>query len=405
MIERQSMDAVLTHDLHAARDRRGACFTDGNTWYESWQKYLNRFDHVHVLARVRREEAIPDHWRRLDGERVTIFDLHDVGTSPMSWFGLRKNKDVIRHALRMPGALILRAGLVGNLAYGLRPKGKPFALEVGGDPFDVFSKQAFRHPLRPVVRMLYVWCLKRQCRRATAVSYVTESALQKRYPPSASAFATHYSSIDLSPEWYVPEIPPLEPDKGAEPVSLVCVGNFYQMYKGQDDLIEATALCRGQGVNVRLRLIGSGRHLPDLQRKARDLNIGDCVEFEGALPPGREVRERIDRSDVFILASRQEGLPRAMIEAMARGKPCIGTTVGGIPELLAPSCLAPPNRPDLLAGKIMEFVRSPALRREMAVRNLAKAHEYEKERLDARRSLFYETIASQTEAWERRVRL
>ena len=64
--------------------------------------------------------------------------------------------------------------------------------------------------------------------------------------------------------------------------------------------------------------------------------LRDRVRFRGQLTTPVDVRAELDRADLFVLPSRQEGLPRAMIEAMARALPCIGSSVGGIPELLQP---------------------------------------------------------------------
>ena len=65
---------------------------------------------------------------------------------------------------------------------------------------------------------------------------------------------------------------------------------------------------------------------------------------------GHGVTEQLDAADVFVLPSRQEGLPRAMIEAMARSLPCVGSDVGGISELI-PDWVVPPNDPQALALK------------------------------------------------------
>jgi glycosyltransferase involved in cell wall biosynthesis len=77
---------------------------------------------------------------------------------------------------------------------------------------------------------------------------------------------------------------------------------------------------------------------------------------------------------------------------MARGLPCIGTTVGGIPELLPPEDLVPPNDPYALAAKIKEVLRSPERMARMSMRNLQKAQEYREEVLQARRRAFYQAV-------------
>ena len=90
--------------------------------------------------------------------------------------------------------------------------------------------------------------------------------------------------------------------------------------------------CAHQGLDVRLCLVGDGKHRPELERRAAALGVSERIEFRGQLASCELVRQELDRADLFVLPSRQEGLPRAMIEAMARGLPCIGSTVGGIPD-------------------------------------------------------------------------
>src|ERR1043166_5635017 len=106
------------------------------------------------------------------------------------------------------------------------------------------------------------------------------------------------------------------------------------MYKAPDVLIRAVAQCVAAGFDLTLHVVGDGKHRPELEQLASALGVSDRVIFLGLLPAGAAVRERLDRSDLFVLASRCEGLPRAMVEAMARSLPCIGSTIGGIPELL-----------------------------------------------------------------------
>lgn len=383
---------LLTHDLHGIYySEDGHYYTTGNTWYESWKKYLISFENIMVMLRVRRESHIPQDVRPLDGDRVTIVGLREFGGSSVSPLSFMQNLVKIRRSVVNADILIIRAGLVGNLAYLLMPRNKPFALEVVGDPYDVFSKWAFQHPLRPIIRVIYVALLKRQCKSSAAISYVTETTLQKRYPPNPSAYIISCSNVELNADDYVVEAPKLSFCSRTKTTKIICVGNFYQRYKGQDDLIKAVALSKRKGFKIKLVLVGSGKHLGYLEALAQQEGIADDIEFPGALT-SCEIRKRLDDSDIFVLASRTEGLPRALIEAMARGKPCISTKVGGIPELLPDSCLVAANHPDLLAEKIHEMINNSEYSNEMAKRNLEKAKQYRSELLSIRRDQLYSAI-------------
>jgi glycosyltransferase involved in cell wall biosynthesis len=123
------------------------------------------------------------------------------------------------------------------------------------------------------------------------------------------------------------------------------------------------------------------------------------VHFCGQLTNPVDVRSELDKADLFVLPSRQEGLPRAMVEAMARGLPCIGSNVGGIPELLPAEDIVPPNDVSALASKITQVLQQPARMQQMSTRNLIKAGEYKDEILNVRRRDFYQFLRNRTEAW------
>ena len=91
-----------------------------------------------------------------------------------------------------------------------------------------------------------------------------------------------------------------------------------------------------------------------------------------------------------------------MIEAMVRGLPCVGSDVGGIPELLPAEDLVPPNNVPALASKIMQVLQQPARMQQMSARNFIKAGEYNDDALKARRHQFYEFLRNRTEDWLKR---
>ena len=263
----------------------------------------------------------------------------------------------------------------------------PYGLEVVGDPYDVFAPGVVGHPLRPLLRQLFARTLRRQCASAAAVSYVTERWLQTRYPARHDAVTGTYSSVDLPPAAYLPQ--PRRSTAPPQAPTLVSVGSLDQLYKGVDTLIEALAQLVGAGTDVRLVHVGHGRFRPRLEQLVARLGVADRVAFLGALPSGEPVRRQLDAADLFVMPSRTEGLPRALIEAMARGLPAIGSRVGGIPELLPDEDLVEPADPPGLAGAIARMLADPARMTEASARNLSRARHYSAESLADRRNTFY----------------
>lgn len=149
-------------------------------------------------------------------------------------------------------------------------------------------------------------------------------------------------------------------------------------------------------------LIGDGQFRPQLEAQTRALGVSDRVRFAGELPSGEAVRAELDRADLFVLPSRSEGLPRALIEAMARGLPCIGSTVGGIPELLHQDDLVCPNDATGLFRMIDTCIEEPGRLLRMSERNLLKARDYHEGALRQARVEFYRWLRTETErSWTR----
>jgi glycosyltransferase involved in cell wall biosynthesis len=178
--------------------------------------------------------------------------------------------------------------------------------------------------------------------------------------------------------------------------AIVFVGTLEELYKAPDILIQAVADLVGGGEDLTLTIVGDGRRRFDLERSGAAQALGDRLRFAGALPPGSAVRQELDRADLFVLPSRQEGLPRAMIEAMARGLPAIGSTVGGIPELLSPSELVPPGDVGALRAVIKDLISDPDRMTRLSSRNWDAARRYASTRLMPLRVGFYVRLKEAT---------
>jgi glycosyltransferase involved in cell wall biosynthesis len=391
------MDVVVTLEHRFDRTPDGAVWTQTQFPYPFWERYLEVFDGVRPVARVRDVPSAADGWRRADGPGVS-FAAVPYYLGP--WQYLRRYRAVSRVVRNVVGpgdAVILRVpGRVGTLlATRLGRAGRPYGAEVVADPYDVFAPGSVRHPLRLLFRWLFPRQLRRVCRGACTAAYVTQDALQRRYPCPREAVGV--SDVDLPADAFVPAPRAARPGWGT--VTLITVGTLAQLYKAPDVLIDAVAACVRAGLDLRLVLVGDGKHRPELEARAAGHGLAGRVRFCGQLTAGAAVRVELDAADLFVLPSYQEGLPRAMLEAMARALPCVGSTVGGIPELLPDEDLVPPGRADVLAARIREVTAEPARLARMSARNLATAREYLPEVLHERRRAFYRRVRAQTEGW------
>lgn len=391
------MRILITTEYRFQLANDGSVLANPSRAYRFWARYLDIFDSVLVLGRLGYENVKGA--QPVEGPGVAVAPLPEFIGPAQYVLKARKLRRAIGQTNIKNSALILRVpSKIGNLFFfKLKRLDYPYGLEVVGDPYDVFAPGAVRHPLRPFFRYWFSRQLRHQCARASAVAYVTERALQRRYPPAPSAFSTHYSDVELGDDTFAAA--PHNSFAPPSPITLITVGSLAQLYKASDVLIDAVAACVQSGLDLKLVIVGDGKHRPELEARAGMLRLGERVIFMGQLPAGKAIRDVLDQADLFILPSRTEGLPRAMIEAMARGLPCIGSTVGGIPELLPAEDMVPPGDAEALAIKIRDVVTNPERMAQMSAHNLDKAKEYREDVLRARRTEFYMRVKELTQEW------
>lgn len=378
----------------------GAVWTDGALHYDVWSRYLTVFDRVNVIARVAPIAAPSDKLRRADGQGVEFSALPNYIGPWQYATKARAVRRAARAAVQPGDAVLLNVpGNVANCVVAALAAGRPYGVHVISDCHDTFAPGAFKHPLRPFFRWWFVRNLREQVTRASAALYVTSRTLQERYP--CRGHMAGISDVDLPSDAFVAAPRTCAPLAG--PITLMNIGTMStQFTKGLDVLIDAVGQGVQQGLNLRLVLVGGGRYQPFLQERANRLGLQERVEFRGQLPAGPRIREELDRADLFVFPSRIEGLPRALVEAMARALPCISTPVGGIPELLPAEDLVPVGDAAALARRIAEAVANPDAMTAMSARNLAVAEGFRAEVLQPMWTEFFRLLAEQTADWNHR---
>lgn len=169
-------------------------------------------------------------------------------------------------------------------------------------------------------------------------------------------------------------LPPVPVRKrSADELRVICVGRL-SPEKGQLGLVEAFAKAHASNRALRLTLVGDGPTRARVQARIEELGIAHLVEMTGSLPEAATL-QRIAASDVLVLASFMEGIPLALMEAMALRVPVIAPRVAGIPELvenLQTGLLFHPGDWDDLAGKMTLLASNHSLRTRLIEQGLAK---------------------------------
>ncbi|MBP5273637.1 MAG: glycosyltransferase family 4 protein [Abditibacteriota bacterium] len=266
-------------------------------------------------------------------------------------------------------------------------RGIPVLAECMGDAWDASWNHSAAGKL---AALYYYFSMKRRVAKAPFALYVTDSFLQSRYPCPGITAAISNVALDgfcdgSALENRLRRINACDPK---QPV-LITVAAADNRSKGFDTVIRTLPLLKKDGINAKYVVAGPGdtSYLADLARRA---GVSDRVEFTGELDPA-QVKERLNGADLYIQPSRQEGLPRAVIEAMACGCPCIGTRIGGIPELVQKEYLIRPGSPAELCQKIKLLSRKENMA-SAAEENLARSRDFDQKILDNKRHVFFESI-------------
>ena len=165
---------------------------------------------------------------------------------------------------------------------------------------------------------------------------------------------------------------PNEDDPPAGPSSSMCfvfVGTYGER-KGAPELVRAFGQARSEGIEATLLFAGKeerGGEEALLHEILGDLGLEETISFLGVLDPP-ELQKLYAQASVFCLPSYHEGLPMALLEAMAAGIPTITTAVGGIGDVVedgVTGLLVAPGDVDSLAAAIVTLARDEALRRQL----------------------------------------
>lgn len=359
----------------------GRLFSPGGFGNETWARYLRAFGRVTVVARVEAAASAEPSWAEVTLPEVEILPIAPY-IGPVSL--MRQMPKVLRsfrHATRCIDAMIIRApGTLAILAaFNLRRR--PFAVEVVGDPVDVFGA-GIGGRFGPILSLVFVRNLKWLCANADGVSYVTRETLQRRYPAQFGAISNSVSDVQLPQGVFAPAPRPVADRKDP---SIFCAASLEVPYKGIDVLLDALS---GMSVAPRLRLAGEGRLRPELEAHVERAGLNGRVTFLGRLSK-EEVLNEMRRCDIYVQPSLTEGLPRAVIEAMATAAPVVSTNVGGLPELVRPEDMVPPGDASALAALLENVLIDPERLRAMSRHSLDVARDYEATILDERRNRFY----------------
>jgi len=150
------------------------------------------------------------------------------------------------------------------------------------------------------------------------------------------------------------------PPKGRTPIPRLVSASQLTPDKDHATALYALGLLRRRGLAFHYDVYGTGPLAPSLAQLASRLGIADAVTWHGFVT---DVPQRLVGADIFLLPSTREGLPNALLEAMAAGLVCVARDVGGIKEVwpqgAAHLLLTPQSQPEDMAKTIIDLILLP----------------------------------------------
>ena len=141
---------------------------------------------------------------------------------------------------------------------------------------------------------------------------------------------------------------------------LLCAARLVPQ-KGIDVLLHAVSMVRATLAGVTLAVLGDGPERQALASLAERLGLGSAVEFRGAV---KDVAPYLAQAGIFVLPSRFEGFPLALLEAISAGLPVVATEVDGNVDIVrngVDGLLVPPDDPSALANALLRLLHEPGL--------------------------------------------
>ncbi|SIS82813.1 glycosyltransferase [Salimicrobium salexigens] len=383
------MRVLFCHDGPLKKDENNSYYGTAHN-DETFKRYYNIANELTIAIRVNEisEDAANNKLSKITVSPLEVIRISDLSSLKGALFRKSEVKRKIKKAVKNSDYIVVRLpSLIGYLSFDeAKKQNKPCLVELVACPWDAF----WNHSLigKGVAPFMY-YSTKKRVKKASHVIYVTNEFLQRRYPTKGiNVNCSNVSLKRIDDSILEKRLDKITEMQNEQKIIIGTTAAVNVKYKGQQDIIQALGKLKSQGItNFEYQLIGGGDQ-SYLKAIAKRFDVEEQVIFLGPLSHS-EVFDWLDRIDIYAQPSKQEGLPRALIEAMSRGLPAIGAKTAGIPELIDSKHIFSntKNNIDEIISMLLSFEKKTLI--EEAIKNFNEAKNYQKEIIETRRKEFF----------------
>ena len=382
------MIGLFTFDGPLYKDKNGV-YCNVTLTNEMFNRYFHVVDKLIVAVRTYRldKDYVELNMKPLNLDNMIIYEVQNLNSPKGLLWEKGKYKKQIKEIVKDCDLIFARMPSTTSdvMLSVARALGKPYLVEVGGCAWDAFWNHGL---IGKLIAPYMYWNLKKNVKNASFASYVTKEFLQKRYPCSGETCNCSNVYLQSSNKTVLEErIAKIKSTNLSKVVFGQAVNSIDIKYKGEHIIVELMHKLREKGIDPEFQIVGPGEGSL-IKKVARKYSIENKVHFMGVLNKN-EMYEWYKSIDIYVQPSKQEGLPRSVIEAMSVGCPALGSNVAGIPELLSQDCLFDLNSKKQMLETILNVFDKNVLV-QMANDNFNRAKEYEINIIEERRRSFFE---------------
>ena len=280
------------------------------------------------------------------------YDLLDIGGKRALGRALAVARYLRRHRPR--AVHVHHFGILLNVLPAALITGCPTVVFTEHSIFGISRKPWMRRAVRWVTRFVS----KMTCVSSTLVEYFGTLGV------AHDKMALVYNGVDTHKFQ-----PPLPPRTASAIPRIIAVGRLVEE-KDYPALLQALRILKDRGIAFSAEIVGTGPLAAVLAAERADLGLDQEVQFLGRR---EDIAALLRAADIYVLSSKSEGMPIALLEAMATGLPTVATAIAAVPEVIVHEVnglLVPPADVQALADGMARLIADPALRARIGQRGL-----------------------------------